>query len=590
MDGIISIANGSSSSLYGCIGYAVQDMIISKFPLNYFKYTAVSSELATRSIRRSFGGNNSKVEIAKRVKPYLYIQPTYSAMDIDGPLQNIPLTKNFDDLQYRTDKRYLFEVIKDYQNGYNLKFKLNRDRIEFDVTVTTSTLHQQLDIYRTILNQIIWDRSYAYRMALESVIPKKMIGIISKYCNMDIEEHDEYIPILLNRLNSCSGYPITYKMRNASATDEWFMYYTHNVIITFTDLNIESGNKKNMADDYYNITFKVIAEFNMPGVFMIDGDLDKLDGVDITLKTKEYNSESDAYFPLYSVNNLYSRFPAEMNGMQLYGTTIFQTNAKPNQIEDRIDIKCVLDAQHMRVLRAHRAWNMNPNTLLNIYVLKNGDTLKYDEDYSIDWNTLELVVKNIDNSATYRLIMYFNYATVNEILNNTAYANNFDIDKLKENKFPDKGIDEGVYIYSSDGSNEQVVKDIYTEGNVPDDKKDDPDVIELIDDPTYDANEDHDKLENPDLILYKDKVIINGADDRFKVGSTNMFLSENVDPDAKEPYILEDDPTYCGDDHGIPMDQIIIADNQESIAAQEPMTTADIHNLPVSKKRFSSSV
>ena len=239
MDGIISLANGSSSSLYGCIGCAVKDMIISKFPNNYFKYTAVSSELATRSIRRSFGGNNSKVEISKRQRPFLFIQPTYSVMDQDGPLQSIPLTKNFDDLQYRVDKRYLFEVIRDKKYGYNLKFKLNRDRIEFDVTVTTSTLHQQLDIYRTILNQIMWDRSYAFRIALEAVIPKPIIGIISKFCNMDLERSEEYIPILLRHLNSCSGYPITYKLRNASSTDEWFMYYTHNVIITFTDLTLD---------------------------------------------------------------------------------------------------------------------------------------------------------------------------------------------------------------------------------------------------------------------------------------------------------------------------------------------------------------
>lgn len=590
MDGIISIANGSSSSLYGCIGYAVQDLIISKFPPNYFKYTSISSELATRNIRRTFGGNNSKAEIVKRLKPYLVIQPTYSVMDIDGPLQNIPLTKNFDDLQYRTDKRYLFEVIRDYTNGYNLKFKLNRDRIEFDVTVTTSTLHQQLDIYRTILNQIIWDRSYAYRMALESIIPKKMIELISKYCNMDITEHEEYIPILLNRLNGCSGYPITYKMRNASATDEWFMYYTHNVIVTFTDLNIESGNKKNMADDYYNITFRVIAEFNMPGVFMIDGNVDKLNEIQIESKEEYSSAESDMYFPLYAVDNLYSRFPIEMNGMRLYGTTIFNTTASSTQLEDRIDFKCVLDAQHMRVIRAHRSWNMNPDTLMNIFVLKNGDTLKYYTDYIIDWNTLELVIKNIDNSATYRLIMYFNYATVNEILNNTAYENNFDVDKLKDNKFPDSGINEDVNIYSSFNNNEQLSADIYTEGKIPDDKKNNPDVVELVDDPTYDAESEHGKLEDPDLIIYKDKVIINSDDDRFKVSSSDMFLEGNVDPDAKDPYILVDDPTYCNDDHGVSIDEISVADIPETKMNIDEITTADIHNSPISKKRFSSSV
>lgn len=548
MDGIITIANGSSSSLYGCIGYAVQDIILSKFPAKYFKYTSVSSELATRNIRRTFGGNNSKVEIAKRQKPYLIIQPTYSVMDMDGPLQNIPLTKNFDDLEYRIDKRYLFEVIKDFTYGYNLKFKLNRDRIEFDVTVTTSTLHQQLDIYRTMLNQIMWDRSYAHRMALESIIPKKIISIISKYCNMDYSEHEEYIPILLKRLNSCSGYPITYKLRNASASDEWFMYYTHNVIITFTDLNIESGNKKNMSDDSYNITFKVIAEFNMPGVYIIDGDLEPITANQISLSDNAADSEDSEYSPMYVVDNLFSRFPPEMDGMRLYGTTIFKTSASANQLEDRIDIKSVLDTQHMRVLRAHRAWNMNPDTLMNIYVLKNGDTLIQNTDYYIDWNTLELVVKTIDNSATYRLIIYFNYSTVNEILNNTAYMNNFDVDKLKRNKFPETGITEDVFIYGEDDDYEQISNNIYDEGKVPDDKKDDPEVVELIKDPTYCAGDEHTMIEDPDIILFKNKVIINSDDGRYKAPSKDMFLPDHVDPSVNDPYILEDDPTYCADE------------------------------------------
>lgn len=588
MDGIISIANGSSSSLYGCIGCAVKDMIISKFPDSYFKYTSVSSELATRNMRRTFGGNNSKVEIVKRLKPYLVVQPTYSVIDEDGPLQNIPLTKNFDDLQYRTDRRYLFEVIKDKKYGYNLKFKLNRDKIDFDITVTTSTLHQQLDIHRMILNQIVWDRPYSYRIALESVIPKRIIAIMSKYCGMDLEQTEEYIPILLKHLNSCSGYPITYKLRNASASDEWFMYYTHNVIVTFSDLNIEAGNKKNMADDYYNITFKVSAEFNFPGVYMIDGNVDRLTGLDISLKHKDYQEENDTYFPLYSIRNMHSRFPAELNGMQLYGTTIFQTTAKPNQIEDRIDIKSVIDNDHIRVIRAHRAWNMSADTLLNAYVLKDGEVLKYGNDFEIDWNRLELIIKNIDNVATYRFILYFNYETVNEILSNTDYNRNYDIDKLNKNTFPDTGIKSGeVTIYDTDNDDEITNTNIYEENSVPEDEKDEDDTVILIDDPTYDADDNHSTIEDPDLIMYNNRVIINSDDGRHKSMSDSIFLSNNVssEADPEKITVLEDDPTYdAGEEHGIDISEI-------SIAELDNMPTADIHNSSIStKKKYSSSI
>ena len=566
MDGIISVANGSSSSLYGCIGCAVKDMIISKFPKEYFKYVAVSSELATRNIRRTFGGNNSNVEIKKRLKPYLILQPTYSVMDQDGPLQGIPLTKNFDNLQYRTDKRYLFDVIKDTKNNFNLKFKLNRDRIEFDVTVTTSTLHQQLDIYRMILNQFIWDRSYTFRIALESIIPKELIYIMSKYCNMDLDRSESYIPLLLRRLNSCSGYPITYKLKHAPSTDEWFMYYTHNVIITFSDLTIESGNKKNMVDDAYNITFRVIAEFNMPGVYMLDGTLDSSKLLD---STSNSNTSSDGtnYLPMFAISNLQSRFPSELNGMQLYGTTMFKTTASADQDEDRVDIKCVLDNDHIRVIRAHNAWNMDPSTLLSFYILKNDEVLSEGVDYIVDWNTLELVMYNIDNDSTYRLIMYFNYATVNEILNNSAYHNNYDVNKPRDNILPDKGMVEGeITTHGKDGIIEVV-------GN-----------YDVEEDPTYCSKTEHGNID-PGPILHpstetEPSFVIPLAEPLENFSLSEINNEEGTDTEIDSIDSMQDI------DVGVDISEIIIATDTDT-----EDTNADIHNSTVStktKKYFSS--
>lgn len=586
MDGIISMANGSSSSLYGNIAYAIKDLVESKFPKGYFNYTSVSSELATRNMRRLFGGPNNSVEMQKRKKPYLIIQPTFSTMENDGPLQNIPLTANFDNLQYRVDKLYLFEAIRDHKYGYNLKFRMNRDRIEFDINVTTSNLHSQLDIYRTMKNQIMWDRSFAYRIALESIIPKPIIGIISKYCGMDLEESEEYIPILLKRLNACSAYPITYKLRNASATDEWFLYYTHNIIVTFSDLTLESGRRKNMVEDEFPITFRVTAEFNLPGVYFIDGNLEKLNSVDITLVTKEYSSENDTYIPIYTLNNLYSRFPYENNGMQLYGSTIFKTETKDNQLEDHIDIKGVLDDNHIRVIRAHRAWNMNPDTLMRIYLLKNGDILEYRKEYYIDWNSMELVVRNPDDEATYRFVMYFNYETVNEILTNTAYLNNYDVNTLKENKVPEGSKENYIVNIGSsiDASIYQPSENIFAKENIPE-GKDDSFILEH--DPEYCKGCNHEPID-PDLILYKNKVIVNTSDGRYKAPSDSLILKEHAtDDDMKDPskFILEKDPDYCGDlSNGVDISNI-------SIAINPNMTNADIYNKPVIEpdKKFHSS-
>lgn len=561
MDGILAIANGSASSLYGCIGCALNDLIVSKFPNNYFKYTTISSELASRNIRRQFG-TNTNIEMRKREKPYLIVQPTYSAADPDGPMQNIPLTRNLDDLQYRTDKRYLFEVLKDKKYGYNLKFKMNRAKIDYDITVATDTLHQQLDIHSMIQNQIIWDRSYSFRIALESVIPKNIIGIMSKCAGMDIERFPEYIPVFLQRLNSISGYPITYKMRNASATDEWFMYYTHNVIVTFTDLEIESGQRKNMVEDYFPVRFRVTAEFNLPGVYMVDGELNNFKNVDLTLITKDYQGNIDSYYPLYTITNLFNRYPPEQDGMQLYGTTIFtEEGIKPAQVEDRIELGSLFDASHSRVIRAHSAWKMNPETLMKIYLLKNNEQLTLGIDYCIDYNRLELVLFKPDATSTYRIITYFNYNTVNEILNNSEYENNYDVDKIKENDISGaEVIDNLVFDNGADNEFCQVAPTTYLDGHVPEEKVDDP--------------ETHIIKRDPVTTSPIPSVIIDGIE--YPTDTVISTQPQTIEPPTEntESEIKTDSKAHA----------------YSSSVITNDMTTADIANIPVvKKKRFSSS-
>ena len=594
MQGIISFANSSVSSLYGCIGYTVEDMLLRQFPKEYFKSKTMATELATRNVRRLLGVNTGN-EVQKRQKPSLFIQPTYADTDRSEPMQGIPLTCNFDNLQYSTSKQYLFEVIKDKEYGYNLKFRMNRDRIDYDITIVLPTLHQQLDLYKMVKNQLLWERPFSARIPLESVIPKNLIGQISKLCHMDLEQHSEYIPILLRRLNTVSGYPITYKLRNASATDEWFMYYVHNVIFTYSDLQVESGTRKGMSEERYPITFRVTAEFNLPGVYFLEGNTEVIETLDLTLKTKEYSEENNVYIPIFTVDNLYAKFPPEQDGMMLYGSSIFKTDppkdptSKHPQYDDRIDLKGVLDDDHIRVLRTYRAWNMNPETLMKTYVLKNGTSLVYDQDFKIDWNTLELVVYSPDPEATYRIALYFNYDVVNEILSNTEYKNVYDTDKLPENKFPEHGLEDGTFARIDGTPTFQEAEGLKSGG---------PSVPQPI------------TVAFPDLVLMKDKVLMDAGD--------GTFMDTGMIPAPYDPHEPNETVSVPGDyehrafnrdeDQGIPVEMIHPATPPPPFHPRplNEMSASDIYNTqvmapakattpdppkiePRSKKRFSSS-
>ena len=434
MDGIYTMASPSSSSLYGNVGCAIRQLILSKFPYNYFQYMNVSTEVAFHNLRRQFGSNTNN-EISKRKYPQLIVQPVYQVPDQDAFLQNIPLTKNDMDIQSNIDRRYLFEVIRDPEYNWALKFKLNRDRIDYDVSVITHTLHQQLDIYKAMVNQMTWDRSFYYPAALEAVIPKTMVEYMSRLCNMDIYTYPEFIPTFLRHLNAYSGYPITYKVKNASATDEFFMYYKHNLVVTYTDLSIESANKKNMVDESYTITFRVSVDFNLPGLFILDGaesNMSKLKGflVDKTSTGKGY-TDQDEFIPLFSLSDFYNRFPQRKDGLTLYGSFVFTSESKSDS--DSADIGLLIEPDHQKAIRFHTHCGMLDKTICKVYIMKDSELLPEDQ-YRVNWDTMKIEYLHPDTKATYRVAIYMNMESINAALANSRIDGPYDQHTLRENQ------------------------------------------------------------------------------------------------------------------------------------------------------------
>lgn len=433
MDGIYTMASPSSSSLYGNVGCAIRQLILSKFPYNYFQYINVSTEVAFHNLRRQFGTNTSN-EISKRKYPQLIIQPSYQVPDADGFLQNVPLTKNDMDIQSNIDRRYLFEIIKDKEYNWSLKFKLNRDRIEYDVSVITQTLHQQLDIYKAMINQMTWERSFYYPAALEAVIPKTMIQYMSRLCNMDIYTYPEFIPMFLRHLNSISGYPITYKIRNTSASDEFFMYYQHNLVVTYTDLQLESANKKGMLDENYTITFRVIVDFNLPGLFILDGadnNISKLIGYLVNKNSIDnFDLDNDDFIPLFSLSNFYNKFPQRRDGLTLYGSFLFTSEEEADK--DSADIGLLIEPEHQKAIRFHTKFGMIDKTICKVFVMKDSEELSEDQ-YRVNWDTMKIEYKNPDPQATYRVAIYINMEVINADLANPRIHGPYDQHALKEN-------------------------------------------------------------------------------------------------------------------------------------------------------------
>ena len=223
MENIYTIASSSSSTTYGNVMSVCKDIIVRLFPVNYFKDVYVSSEISYTNIRRRLG-RNSVTEMSKLERPFMNINPQIQPPSGDLYLYDIPLTKNIDNMEMGLQRNTLFSILKNTVDHYSLNYKLNRDQIQFEITITVDTLIQQLDLYKYMVNHFVWERPFAMRASLESMIPREMISYMGKISNIDIDDlKNNQIPSILKMMNTYSRFPITYKMRNGTVLDEFLM-------------------------------------------------------------------------------------------------------------------------------------------------------------------------------------------------------------------------------------------------------------------------------------------------------------------------------------------------------------------------------
>lgn len=429
MENIYTVASSSSSTTYGNIMTFFKEYLERQFAVGFFKDINLTSEIAYVNVRRRLGRNTLK-EMSKLERPFMTIDPQIQPPNGDMYLFDIPLTKNFDNMEYGIQKNTLFPILNNGTDLYRLSYKLNRDQIQFEMTITLDTYIQQLDLYKYMLNHFVWDRPFTVRTCLESMIPRDIVKQMGLLSNIDIDNKDKnQIPDALRMVNKFSRYPITYKMRNGTALDEFFMYYNAELLLSFNDLSIDRVNRKGFADDFYQITFRATVDFNLPGVFVLSGLKPKPQILNITLDSIDSNGTHEM-IPLYTINNFYARYAELKNGYLLYTSSRFQTERDPQTKKDTLDLSVLFDDNYIKVIHKFFVNNIPMGTLVDIILLKNGEELKVSQDYKIDWNMLNLTIYNADDKATYCVLIY---------INNTLFAEHI-INDMEEAMSDKKGL------------------------------------------------------------------------------------------------------------------------------------------------------
>lgn len=406
MENIYAMASSSASTTYGNIMTFVKEKITQLLPIIKFNDVNLSSEIAYVNVRRRLGRNSLR-EISKLETPYMNITPRIQPPSGDMYLYDIPLTKNYNNIEYGVSRNTLFWILRNTDDGYFLTYKLNRDRITFDIEIIVDSLIQQTDIWKYMLNWFTWERPYAVPTCLESMIPRHMIKMMGKLSNIDIDnEKSNQVPIMLQLLNRYTRYPITYKMRNGTGLDEFFMYYQTYIMLEFEELQIDEVNRKNFADNFYQVRFQCTADFNIPGLYALIGEKKPPKIIMNDLRVIEPDGNHDL-IPLFTVNNFYNRYPTIKNGFLFHTTARFKLD-ESDKLSESMDIGSLFDNWRLDVIHHYDNTKIPMETLINPIVLKDGRELEKNKDFIVHWNTMKLEIFNPDTKATYQLIIYVN--------------------------------------------------------------------------------------------------------------------------------------------------------------------------------------
>lgn len=252
--------DASVSHTFGNVAYAILEYVKSFFDEDYFKTTHVSTKLAHKQLNVY----KARKEFWHNKKPMLIMRPRIDIDDNDNDLYGSQMTR-----VTNNKSSMVFEclptLLENKEFGNMIRFQWNKLKITFDVALVVDTYNQQIDKAIQLKNKIAPEVPYYFRCPLESYIPNSLIFALADHLGLDRKNNRE----ILFYLNTFAGTPITYKLKNGSGNDEYFMLYDTEIEIIPSQITTDDGESSGMITDTYTISFSITASFRVPALWYL---------------------------------------------------------------------------------------------------------------------------------------------------------------------------------------------------------------------------------------------------------------------------------------------------------------------------------
>ena len=263
-----SMAAPSMAHVYGNVTSFVTEYIKQLFPENQFRTVYINTTIAYRNFAK-FNINTNR-EFFKKRKPMLIVKPRLEIDTSDAFLDGTLFTTRITDMVDPREWGNLQDFILDKKNALYIKFLMNRLIMYYDVSLVYETQMRQINHLHYLKNRVRQNAPFNVSTNLESMIGRDMIILLTKLAGIDCVNGDEMdVPKIMDYLNRHAVYPVTYKMKDSVGREEFFRYHPANIELTFSNLDIDGGDKTGQITDNFFLNFTVRAEFSTAGMYYL---------------------------------------------------------------------------------------------------------------------------------------------------------------------------------------------------------------------------------------------------------------------------------------------------------------------------------
>lgn len=419
---ILYTGSGSSSHTYGNVAALMKEFILSQFERDFFNHVHITTEHVSRERRKETIATDR--ELVRFIPPELTISPRFDELsNKDIFLKNTILTTNFGNVEQGMSRRQLNPLIRDKENNIELAFKMDRDRLVYDVNVYLPTAHMQLNVFKNLQHQMNWTSYITINTSLENMIPRSLISYLAQMNGWDVNNPND-VSLILRYLNTNTAcYPITYKMKNSTANDEFFMYYPVQILMTANDLQRDDGSKIGEVDDVYPISFSLEVDFNMPVSYFLIGDTMKSYELQVNIGVEDKGSQE--FIPIYTLHNAFGDMEGD-GALKADNSIMFTADGGP---EESLDLSAIFSRDMVQLINQNLAAGIDIDVFLKVRVAKGRELLTEGIDWKMNWQSMHLTLFNQKPDEQLRLITYVDKYYVNtklkDILDGGICINDF---------------------------------------------------------------------------------------------------------------------------------------------------------------------